>query len=258
MSYIARVLPLGHTRKNQYYSRIWSVFMQFEAKLLKGQFVKRYKRFFTDIKLENGEIITAHTPNTGSMKTCLGENWPCLVTPNDDPKRKLKYTLELIHNGDTWIGVHTGRPNKIVYEAIKNGDISEITEFNELKSEVKYGKSRIDLVASYPNYDHYIEVKNVTLKHDDKTCSFPDAVSTRGQKHLDELTEIAQSENKASMFFLVQREDVQHFTPAIEIDPIYADKLKKAYEKGVNILVYQCKLNEKEIIINKKLEIIWP
>jgi sugar fermentation stimulation protein A len=230
--------------------------MQFTQPLTEGKILSRYKRFFADIELENGEVVTAHTPNTGSMKTCWEPGWKALISHHDDPKRKLKYTLEMTHNGQSWIGVHTGRPNYIVYEAIDQGLIPELLGYEKIRKEVTIGNSRIDLCLDRADEKCYVEVKNVTLKGEDhwQGCAlFPDGVSDRGLKHLHELIDIKKSGQRAVMFFLVQREDVNEFQPAYEIDPAYADALIQAQDSGVEILIYQCQLNDKEIKVIKKL-----
>lgn len=229
--------------------------MEFNG-LVKGKILKRYKRFLADIELLNGEVIVAHTANTGSMKTCWGPGWDALVSYHDDPKRKLKYSLQMTHNGESWIGINTSLPNKLAIEAIKNGVIKELKDYSDIRPEVKIGKSRIDILLSNTsnNKKCYVEVKNVTLKEGENICSFPDAVSTRGQKHLQELIDLQDENTEAAMLYIVQREDVKKFKPANDIDPEYAELLKKAHDQGVKVLVYQCKLSPKEIKIHKAIK----
>lgn len=232
--------------------------MKFERPLIKATILKRYKRFLADCELNSGEIITAHTANTGSMKTCWEPGWEVALSESDNPKRKLKYSLEMTNNGETWIGINTSLPNAIVYEAIESQHIAELQGYQQLKREVKRGKSRIDIFASSHNSqaDCFIEVKNVTLKGDGELALFPDAVSERGQKHLQELIQIVKVDKlRAVIFFLVQREDVSCFSPAAEIDPTYAKLLKQAVDAGVEALVYQCEVNPKEIKIKQALEL---
>lgn len=228
--------------------------MQFQAPTMTGKIIKRYKRFLADIKLDNGEEITAHIANTGSMKTCWEPGWPALLTHYPNSDRKLKYSVEMLHNGETWIGVNTSASNKIVEEALRNKQIRGLTSYPEIKREYKVVKSRIDFFLSQSNQfpDYYLEVKNVTLADHNKAL-FPDAVSTRGQKHLVELTELVQKGFRAGIFFLVQREDVNKFYPAKHIDAEYYELLKTAKSNGVDIHVYQCSLDKKQIIINKRL-----
>lgn len=218
--------------------------------LIQGKILKRYKRFFADIELPSGEVVVAHTPNTGSMKTCWEPGWPALISPSDNPKRKLKYTLEMTHNGDTWIGVHTGHPNKIVFDAISSGKIPKLDGYDKHRREVKIGDSRIDILCENDDEKCYVEVKNVTLKAEGKLALFPDAVSTRGQKHLKELIELKRQGIRACMFYLVQREDVDAFSPARDIDPEYARLLAEAVKSGVEVFAYKCQLNQSEIEIS--------
>lgn len=230
--------------------------MKFQDKLIKGRFIKRYKRFFTDVELADGTTVVSHCPNTGSMKGLLDFD-SAYISHVDDPKRKLKYTLQFIEKGDVRVGVNTHFTNKIAFEAVENGIIEEIKDFKELKAEVKYGSqnSRIDiLVTENDDTLHYVEVKNTTLA-EGTTALFPDAVTTRGQKHLQELTEMVEQGHKASMLYVVNRNDCKDFSIAEEIDPEYATLLKKAAKAGVQVLAYSCKLNDEEIVIDKKLEV---
>lgn len=221
-----------------------------------GTFIKRYKRFFADIEL-NGEVIIAHTANTGTMKTCLGEGWQTLVSFHDSPTRKLKYSLEMLHNGKTWIGVNTSVTNALAIEAIENGVISELQGYQNLKPEAKIGNSRIDILLSNSPLDLcYVEVKNVTLLDDDGRSTFPDAVTERGQKHLNELLELKLKGIRTVMLFVVQRQDCSEFAIDQEIDKKYCQLLKEVISKGVEVLVYQCELSPTEIKIAKRLPII--
>lgn len=230
--------------------------MNFDHELIKGTIIKRYKRFLADIELESGEIITAHTANTGSMKTCWEPGWNVLLSYHDNPKRKLKYSLELTHNGETWIGVNTSLPNKIAIEGIKNGTVKELKGFKTLKPEATIGKSRIDILLSNDGEDPcYVEVKNVTLKGDSQLALFPDGVSTRGQKHLKELIDLKSQGIRACMLFVVNREDVKIFSPADDIDPVYAELLREADECGVEIYAYRCLLSPQGISLDKKIKV---
>lgn len=230
--------------------------MKFKTPLISGYFIKRYKRFFADVQIEN-EIVVAHTANTGSMKNCLGEKWPVLLSYHDSPTRKLKYGFEMINNGNSWIGVNTSLTNKLAIEAISNGMIKELQGYSDLKPEVKIGLSRIDILLSNNLNDQcYVEVKNVTLIDNDGHCLFPDAVTERGQKHLRELLNLKEKGIRTVMLFIVQREDCNYFKIENPIDPTYCQLLKEVIKKGVEVLVYQCKLNSEEIFVYKKLEII--
>ncbi len=234
--------------------------MEIPNDIFEGKIQKRYKRFFADVTLDNGEEVTAHTPNTGSMKTCWEPGWKAIVSFKDDPKRKLKYTLEMTHNGESWIGVHTGHPNKLAKEAIENGVVKELQGYESIKPEYKVGKSRIDLLLydgdlKEPTRKCFVEIKNVTLLGEKQVALFPDAVSERGQKHLRELTELVQEGHEAAMLYVIQREDVKSFSPAENIDPEYARLLRESAKAGVQVLAYQCHLTPKEIVLRKPLPV---
>jgi len=232
--------------------------LEYSPPLVEATIIKRYKRFLVDVELPSGDIITAHSTNTGSMKTCLEPGWKCLLSFHDNPKRKLKYGLEMTSNGKTWIGVNTHLPNKIVLEAIKNDEIKELTGYEYIKPEYKVGDSRLDIFLSKGDEQCFVEIKNVTLLGDKKTALFPDAKSERGQKHLRELTNLIQKGHRGVMFYLVQREDVNSFMPATEIDPEYSRLLKEGHKLGLEILVYQCVVSKEGIKIKKALPFKLP
>lgn len=233
--------------------------MKFITPLHSGLFLKRYKRFFADISLD-GSIVVAHTANTGTMKNCLGENWPALLSFHDSPTRKLKYSFEMISNGKSWIGINTSRTNALAIEAIQNGTIKELQGYKSLKPEAKIGQSRIDILLegteAHISEQCYVEVKNVTLIDDDENCLFPDSVTERGQKHLRELRDLKNLGIRTVMLFIVQREDCKTFKIENSIDPTYCHLLKEAISVGVEVLVYQCRLSPLEITVYQKLEII--
>ena len=230
--------------------------MKFPKKLIKATILKRYKRFLSDIKLDSNEIVCAHVPNTGSMTKCWAENWDAYISKSDDPKRKLKYTLELTHNGKSFICVNTGIANKIAKEALENGVIKELADYQNIKPEQKILDSRLDFYLTGEDMaDAFVEVKNVTLKDDKTTALFPDAVTTRGQKHLVDLMKIKKMGHRAVMLYVVNREDVSSFSPAIDIDPKYSQLLKEAKDAGVEILAYQALINESEIKLVKSLPV---
>ena len=226
--------------------------MKFNIPLVAGRLVKRYKRFLADVELEDGTIVTAHCTNSGSMKTCIEEGAPVYLSPAQDPKRKTRFTWEMILINDKWIGVNTGLPNQIVYEAIKNQEIPELDQFTRVKREVKYKDSRFDVYAENETGQCFIEVKNVTMKVGDGAL-FPDAVTTRGQKHLKTLIEVKKAGMRAVMFYVIQRQDVDYFGAAINIDPDYAAALKEAYECGVEIFAYMAKVSPEGIALKKRL-----
>jgi sugar fermentation stimulation protein A len=230
--------------------------LKFKAPLIDGILLQRYKRFLADIRLMNGEVITAHCPNSGSMKSCNVPGSPVLISHQNSPTRKLKYTWEMIKIDGKWVGINTGHPNKLVVEAISNHQIPELAGYPIIRTEVKVGKhSRIDLVLENPDQQCYVEVKNVTLLQN-KQARFPDSVTERGQKHLRELVKLRKDGNRAVIFFVVQREDAETFSPADDIDSVYGKLLRKAVQKNdVEALVYQCKLAPQEIVISHRLPI---
>lgn len=230
--------------------------MKLKAPLQSGIFQKRYKRFFSDI-LIGDKIVIAHTANTGRMETCLQEGWMAMVSFHDSPTRKLKYSFEMINNGKTWIGINTSLTNSLAIEAIKNGVIKELQGYSDLRPEVKVGKSRIDILLSNSESDQcYVEVKNVTLIDEAGHCLFPDAVTERGLKHLEELLVLKRQGIRTVMLFVVQREDCHSFKIEQAIDKAYCNKLKEILLAGVEVLVYQCTVSPEEILIHKKLTIV--
>ena len=230
--------------------------MKFETELIKGKLIRRYKRFMADVELENGEVVTAHCANSGSMKSVKEEGATVWLSPANNPKRKLKYTWELIEVDGFNVGINTSHPNKIVEEAILNGQIAELTDYAHLRREVKYGKnSRIDVLLEDDNKpDCYVEVKNVTLRRGDN-ADFPDAVTTRGTKHLRELGDMVEDGKRAVMFYLVQRGDCQIMDIARDIDPDYDAELKNAIKRGVEIICYQCDVSTTEVKVTSPLPV---
>lgn len=226
--------------------------MVFKVSLVHGQLIQRYKRFLADVKLDNGEIITAHCTNSGSMKSCLENNAEVYLSPVNDPKRKTRFTWEMIKINGDWVGINTGNPNKLAFEAIKNGDIEKLKGYTEVQREVKFGDSRFDVMAKNDKETCFIEVKNVTYKEGDYAL-FPDAVTSRGKKHLETLIKIKEQGMRAVMLYIIQRVDVSVFAPAKEIDPEYAKALKKAFEKGVEIIPMQVKVSPEKIELLKEL-----
>ena len=238
--------------------------MKFTTPLIPGKLIKRYKRFLTDVELENGDVVVAHCANSGSMLSVNAPGAPVWLSPANDPKRKLKYTWELIQIGDApnaaMVGINTQHPNKIVAEAIEAGEIAELAGYDTLKREVKYGKnSRIDIYLESPDKPAcYVEVKNTTMRRDlspGAPAEFPDAVTARGAKHLDELADMVREGHRAVMFYLVQRDDADSFTVVGDIDPTYAEKLAQARKAGVEVLAYGCDVSPEEIRISRPVEI---
>ena len=230
--------------------------MEFTKALIKGKLEKRYKRFFVDIKV-NKETITAHCPNTGSMKGLLDANNEAWVSRNDDPKRKLKYTLEIIKVKKKLVGVNTHLANKIVNHGLLNNLISELNNIQSIKTEVFFNKNtRFDFLVEKNNQKNFVEVKNVTLFREDKISEFPDAVTSRGSKHLKNLINAIKKGYKSYIIFLVQIQEMEYFKIAKDIDKEYYQNYLIAKKAGVIFLPYRCKISPKEIKIEKKLKII--
>jgi len=230
--------------------------MEFTKSLIKGKLIKRYKRFFVDVKI-NKEIVTAHCPNTGSMKGLLDEGNDVYVLKNDDPKRKLKYGLEIIKAQKNLVGVNTHMANKIVNHGLENNLIKELKNNNQIKAEVFFNKeTRFDFLVEKKNQKSFIEVKNVTLFRDEKTAEFPDAITSRGSKHLLTLIDAIKKGYKSYLIFLVQIQNMEYFKIAKDIDNEYYENYLRAKKAGVNFLAYRCKISSKEILIEKKIKII--
>ena len=228
--------------------------MNFEDKLISGLFIKRYKRFFVDIKIDK-KIVTAHCPNTGSMQGLLIKNNKVWLTKSNDPKRKLKYTLQIIENNGSKVGINTHLTNKIVLDALKNNKIKNFNAL-EIKTEVKFGdNTRFDFLITESNSKKFIEVKNVTLSRTNKLAEFPDAITSRGAKHIDELIKAKIKGYDVYLMFVIQREDCDQFSIARDIDPKYADLLSDAIKKKLNVLCYDCKFSPKGIKLNKEIKI---
>ncbi len=230
--------------------------MEFTKSLIKGKLIKRYKRFFTDIKLSK-EIVTAHCPNTGSMKGLLDEGNEVYLLKNNDPKRKLKYGLEIIKAGKNLIGVNTHMANKIVFHGLKNNLINELKDSDFIKSEVFFNKeTRFDFLLEKKKQKSFIEVKNVTLCRNKDIAEFPDAVTSRGSKHLLTLIDAINKGYKAYLLFLVQIQNMRYFKIAKDIDEEYYKNYLLAKNAGVNFLAYRCDISSRRIFIDKKLKII--
>lgn len=226
--------------------------MKFRENLVHGKLIKRYKRFLADIELDDGSVVVAHCTNSGSMKSCLEEGAEVFLTPVNDPKRKTRFTWEMIRINDGWVGINTSNPNLIAYEAVLNGEIQELKGYTHVQREVKFGDSRFDVFAENEHEKCFIEVKNVSLK-EGPFALFPDAVTTRGQKHLKTLMEVKAHGIRAVMLYIIQRGDVEVFAPAEEIDPAYACALRKAMNAGVEVIPMQAQVTPEEIRLIKKL-----
>ncbi|MFN3232493.1 MAG: DNA/RNA nuclease SfsA [Alphaproteobacteria bacterium] len=230
--------------------------MKFHAPLIKGTLIKRYKRFMADVSLEDGTEITAHCANPGSMLGLKEPGSTVWLSPAANPKRKLKYSWELIEADGGLVGIHTGHPNRITEEAIEAQQIPELTGYASMRREVKYGKnSRIDiLLQNDARRDCYVEVKNVHL-YRGNGAEFPDSVTARGAKHLQELGDMVDAGHRAVMFYLVQRMDCDRFSIASDIDPAYDSALKEAVARGVEVLCYACTLSTDEIVVDRPLAV---
>ena len=226
--------------------------MKFTSTLIKGKLIKRYKRFFADIKVNN-QILTAHCPNTGSMMGLLDEGNEVWVTKNDNPNRKLKYTLEIIRVKKSLIGVNTQRANRITEHGLKNKLINEFKKVKLIKPEFKFSKdTRFDFLCD----KKIIEVKNVTLTRENKIAEFPDAVTSRGTKHLIRLVDSMKKKYDPYVLFLTQIQGIEYFRIAKDIDYNYYENYLLAKKAGVNFLAYRCDLSSKEIKIEKKIKIV--
>ena len=229
--------------------------MNFKNKFISGLFIKRYKRFFVDVKINN-KLITAHCPNTGSMYGLLKAGNKVWVSKSNNPKRKLKYTLEIIEDNKSKVGVNTHFANKIVLHALRNKLIKEFKNISVIKPETKFGKnSRFDFLIINKKNRTFIEVKNVTLSRKKGLAEFPDAITTRGLKHINELVKASKKNYKIFILYLIQRNDCMTFSIAKDIDSKYAKALEKAVKNNLNILCYDCKFSPKGIKLNKKIKI---
>ena len=215
--------------------------------MLFGTLIKRYKRFLADVKLEDGSEITVHCPNTGRMTTCAEPGWRVALSDSHNPKRKYRYTWELVHSGAGWICVNTQRANQIAFEAITQSVIPELTGYTDVLREQRFGNSRFDLLLKKDEDLCYIEVKNATLLADDGCYAFPDAVTERGRKHLNELVDVIKAGHRAAMLYVVPRTDGHSFRTAHEIDPDYAAAFTQAIAAGVEVFVWQADVSPTEL-----------
>ncbi len=246
--------------------------MKFQFPLQKATWIKRYKRFMVDLNLANGEVLTVHNANTGSMKNCYVEGGDAWYWDSKNEKRKYPHSLELVQTPSGHVAcINTSRPNYLVAEAIENGVVSELQDYSALKTEVRYGdeKSRIDILLSGGDKDIYVEVKNTTLLEamtddvpnsegtfDDGIGYFPDSVSDRASKHLRELMLMVEQGYRGVIFFCVNHSGIKQVRPADHIDPLYGKLLREAAQKGVEILAYRSHINEHEIYLKDKIEVI--
>ena len=229
--------------------------MNFKNKLISGVFIKRYKRFFVDVKIKN-KIVTAHCPNTGSMLGLLNKGSKVWLIKSNDPSRKLKYTLQIIEDSGSKIGVNTHLTNRLFFEALENNSLKEFNKNIKIQREVKFGKNtRFDFLITEKKNKAFVEVKNVTLKRNPKVAEFLDAVTSRGAKHINELMKASKKGYKIYLIFIIQREDCNQLSIAKDIDPEYSKLLSEALKKKLNVLCYDCKFSPKGIKVNKKIKI---
>ena len=224
--------------------------------LFPGTLIKRYKRFLADIELEDGTAVTVHCPNSGSMKGCSSPGSRVYISHSPNPNRKFPYTWELVESDGFWAGINTGLPNRLVRDAIENSAVAELQGYESIRPEVPYGEhSRIDLLLESPGQRCFVEVKNVTLVENSRAL-FPDAVTTRGQKHLNELMRVVREGDRGVIFFTVQRGDGTSVSPADSIDPEYGRLLRLAIKSGVEALAYRALVTPQEIVLTERLPVV--
>ncbi len=220
--------------------------MEFDFPLFEGALLRRYKRFLADVRLTNGKMVTAHCPNSGSMKGLSLPGSSVLLWESANPRRKLRYTWELVKTDGVWVGINTNRPTRLVTESLGRGEITELAQWPHWRREVTVGESRLDLLLETGKRRCWVELKNVTLV-EKGVAMFPDAITARGQKHLRELVKLAEKGDCAAALFVVQREDVHSISPADDIDPEFGRQLRRAREKGVAILAYKWRVSPEGI-----------
>ncbi|MFZ5517277.1 MAG: DNA/RNA nuclease SfsA [Candidatus Zhuqueibacterota bacterium] len=231
--------------------------MKFGEEFIPGRLIRRYKRFLADVELESGEIITAHCPNSGSMLTCDTPGSPVLLSVHDNPNRKYAFTWELVLVNSVWVGINTQVPNRLVYEAIRAGEIPELSDYPYVQRERSVSShSRLDLMLSNDSDVCFVEVKNVTWV-EDGVALFPDAKTERGTRHVLELMKLKRQGNRSVMFFVIQRSDARLFAPADLVDAIYGKSLRQAHAQGVEILPYLAQVTPQEICLRNKLEFVF-
>jgi len=221
-----------------------------------GTLVRRYKRFFADVELRNGRVVTAHCANSGSLSGCNAPGSAVLLSRHPDPGRRLKYTWEMVRVGRIWVGVNTMHPNRLVEEAIARGVIQELQGYDRIRREVRINpRSRLDLCLEREGERCYVEVKNVTLGLDG-VAAFPDAVTERGTKHVRELIRLHRKGYRAALVFVIQRADCASFRPADEIDPVYGRWLRRGAAAGVEVLPYLARVAPRGITLRRLLPLI--
>ncbi len=231
--------------------------MRLHKPLVPATLIKRYKRFLADVELADGSTLTVHCPNPGAMTSCSEPGRPVWISDSENPSRKLRYTLEMIRMGRSWVGVNTANPNPAVEGFIRAGKIPELAGYDELRREVKTGDSRLDLRlrdASPGRPDCFVEVKSSSLRVG-AHAAFPDAVTVRGRKHLDELESLVADGRRGVIFFFISRSDCRRFRPADEVDPAYGETLRRVLASGVEALAYRMRFSTRGIHLVDRLPI---
>ncbi|MAS04892.1 MAG: DNA/RNA nuclease SfsA [Ahrensia sp.] len=232
--------------------------MKFAAPLIPGRLVRRYKRFLADITLDDGAEITCAVPNTGSMMGLTDPGSRVFLSRSDNPKRKYAHTLEMVEADGIWVGINTGLPNRLTEEAIRAGMILDLADYAELRREQKYGqKSRIDILLDDPARGKaYVEVKNVHLMREPGLAEFPDTVTARGARHLDEMADMVRQGHRAVMVYLVQRGDCESLRLCRDLDPAYCAAFDRATACGVEAVAIQCQISPEEIAPAKRIPLV--
>ena len=228
--------------------------MIFKEKLISGEFIKRYKRFFVDVRIGK-KTVTSHCPNTGSMLGLIKKGNKVWLSESNNPKRKLKYTLQIIEDSKSKVGVNTHLTNRIALDGFNKGIVKFFKNFDSIKQEVKFGENtRFDFLIHKERKKCFIEVKNVTLSRRKGVAEFPDAITSRGLKHLKELLKAKKKGFEIFILYVIQRDDCSKFQLARDIDPEYSKFMEKAVKKNLNILCYDCKFSSKGIKLNRKIK----
>jgi sugar fermentation stimulation protein A len=231
--------------------------MVFERPLVEGRLRRRYKRFLADIELPEQGVVVAHCPNPGSMATCADEGGRVWVSESDNPGRKLRYTWELAEVGEAMVMIHTGRANAIAVEGIEAGVINELQGYERLRREVRCGeRSRIDVLLERGDERCYVEIKSVTLGLGDQISAFPDAVTARGKRHLEELIRVVEAGDRGVLLFCCGRDPSREVRPADHIDPAYGQALRRAIAAGVEVLAYRCDVSPAGVWLRERLPLV--
>ncbi len=231
--------------------------MDFETPLVPGTLRRRWMRFLSEIELDTGDVVRAHCPNTGAMLGLKDPGLRVWLEPNDDPKKKLDYGWRLVELPDAMVGIDTSVPNRVAGEALRSGQVSELAAYSEVRPEVPYGtRSRVDYLLTGPDLpDAYVEIKNVHLLREGALAEFPDSVTERGTKHLNELSKVVEAGHRAVMLYIVQRTDCTEFKLSGDIDPAYAAAFDEARANGVEMLCYDCSITTKGVTLGKSLRV---